>query len=141
MYFFQFYSNSQLMAEISVFLWRIKLKQQIKSKKYAGFGRKLGKLASNLKMSITKMEKKCSNMKNLWSFLLFNPDFNENNHKFFQFYCFSNFPDLSWNLRIFLILFVKFPDYGWNWLIFLMNQTKKMNKIKKTLLFQPNCRN
>ncbi len=45
------------MSEINEFFWQIKLKKKIKSNKYANFGRKLGKLASHLKMNIIKIGK------------------------------------------------------------------------------------
>ncbi len=45
------------MAEINIFFWRIKPKKWIKVEKYADFGCKPRKLAPNLKMNITKMEK------------------------------------------------------------------------------------
>ncbi len=55
---FRFYlSNSQLKAEINVFFWQINPKKLTKWRKYADFGCKLGKLASNLKMNIIKMGK------------------------------------------------------------------------------------
>ncbi len=45
------------MPEINIYFGRIKPKKRIKSKRYADFGRKPGKLVSNLKMNITKMGK------------------------------------------------------------------------------------
>ncbi len=45
------------MAELNLFYGQIKPKKQIKSKKHADFGCKSEKLASYLKMNITKMGK------------------------------------------------------------------------------------
>ncbi len=65
-FFFQFYSSSsKLIAEINVFFLDKLNQKRLKLKKYAYFGHKLKKLASNLKMNITKMEKRCSSPKNL----------------------------------------------------------------------------
>ncbi len=55
--FFWFYSlNSQLMAEIDVFLTH-KTKNKNKIEKYEDFSCRLEKLASSLKINITKMGK------------------------------------------------------------------------------------
>ncbi len=45
------------MAEINIFLTHKTKKKGIKSRNNANFGRKPEKLASNLKMNVTKMEK------------------------------------------------------------------------------------
>ncbi len=63
-----------------LFLWQIKPRKRIKSKKLADSGCKLRKLGSNSKMNITKMGKTLKS-----EFSLFNPDFRENYHKFSNF--------------------------------------------------------
>ncbi len=53
------------LAESSVIFLHIKPKKLIKLEKYTDFGFRLGKLVSNLKINITKIEKR-PNLKNLW---------------------------------------------------------------------------
>ncbi len=54
--FVWFYLSSfQPMAEIDVFFWHIQPKKEIQQ--YVDFSHRLGKLASNLKVNITKMGK------------------------------------------------------------------------------------